>query len=330
MKLGWPVEIAGTGMCVPDRVVTNADFTKWLDTSNEWIVQRTGILERRAAGEGESTLMFGAKAGEAALADAGMTAEDIDVIVCATVTPEHQLPGTACEIQAALGCRWIPAFDLGAACSGYVWAFTVGAQYIATGMAKNVMVLGAETLTTITDMQDRGTAILFGDGAGAAILRASGDSGRSLLAARQGADGARGMLINVPAGGAKQPATQETVAQRLHYMKMRGREVYKFAVTQMFEIIHKTAEDAGVTPDDLKLVVPHQSNLRIIESACQKAGVPMERVLVNIHRYGNTSAASVAIGLHEARRDGRIEPGDLVMLVAFGAGLTWGSALLRM
>lgn len=329
MKLGWPVELAGTGLRVPEKIVTNEDFIRRLDTSDEWIVQRTGIRERRIVAPDESTLALATAASQAALADAGVSAEELDLIICATITPEFILPSTACLLQDALGCRWIPAFDLSAACSGFVWGVLTGAQYITTGLARTVLVVGAEVITSITDMEDRGTAILFGDGAGAAVLRASTDPQRTILAARQGADGKRGMLINVPAGGARHPATEKTVAERLHYMRMRGREVYKFAVTQMHEIIHETAADAGVSVDDIALVVPHQSNLRIIESACQRAGVPAERVLVNIDRYGNTSAASVGIALHEARRDGRVKPGDLMMLVAFGAGLTWGSVLMR-
>lgn len=329
MKLTWPVEIVGTGMSMPERAVENDELARTVDTSNEWIVQRTGIRSRRWAAEHESTLTFATAASQAALADAGLTAEDIDLIVVATVTPEHCLPSTACLLQAGLGCRWIPAYDLSAACSGFVYALVQGAQYVVTGMAKNVLVVGAETLSRITDMQDRATCVLFGDGAGAAILRRSEDPQRGLLASRTGADGYRGMLINVPAGGSKEPASQRTVAERMHYMRMQGREVYKFAVTQMNAIIHETCDDAGVKPEDLKLIIPHQSNLRIIESATNRAGVPMERVAVNIDRFGNTSAASVAVALDEARRGGTLVAGDLVLLVAFGAGLTWGSALLR-
>lgn len=330
MRLAWPVEIVGTGSAVPAKIVTNDDLTKVVDTSHDWIVQRTGIHERRVNGPGESTLTLATKAGRAALANAGLTPEDLDLIIVATATPEHPLPATGCLLQAALGCRWIPGYDMGAACSGFVWALTQGAQCVVTGLARHVLVLGAESLTTITDPQDRATCILFGDAAGATIVRRSTDPQRSILAGRWGADGSRGMLITVPAGGAKEPASHRTVDERLHYMKMRGREVYKFAVTQMNAIITETCEDAGINADDLKLVIPHQSNLRIIESAAHKAGVPMEKVLININRYGNTSAASVAVGLDEARRAGRIAPGDLVMLVAFGAGLTWGSLLLRM
>ncbi len=329
MKLDWPVEIAGTGMIVPDKVLSNADLTNLVDTSDEWITQRTGIHERRLAAEGETTLTLATAASRAALADAGLTAEDVDLIICATITPEHPLPATACLLQAALGCRWVPSYDVAAACSGFVWAAIQGAMYVSNNMARNVLVVGAERLSSIVDMQDRATCILFGDAAGAAIIRRSADAQRGILASRWGADGYRGMLINVPAGGAKLPASQRTLDERLHYMRMEGREVYKFAVTQMYTIIHETCEDAGVKAEDLKLIIPHQSNLRIIESAARKAGVPMDKVAVNIDRYGNTSAASVPVALHESRASGRIESGDLVMLVAFGAGLTWGSILLR-
>jgi 3-oxoacyl-[acyl-carrier-protein] synthase-3 len=330
MRLAWAVEVAGTGLSVPERILTNADLAARVETSNEWIVQRTGIRERRIAAPGQSTLTFAVPAARAALADARLVPEDIDLIVCATITPDHQLPSTASELQAALGCRWVPAFDVAAACSGFVWAFAIAAQHIVTGLARNVLLVGAELLTGITDPLERGTAVLFGDGAGAAVLRPSSDPQRGIMAIRQGADGARGMLIHIPAGGSKLPASVQTLAQRQHYMTMRGREVYKFAVSQMQEIIAKTAEDAGVGVDRIALIIPHQSNLRIIESACERAGIPPQRVFVNIDRYGNTSAASVGIALHEARRGGRIKAGDLVMLVAFGAGLTWGSVLLRM
>lgn len=330
MKVAWPVEIAGTGAYTPQRIVTNDELSGVMDTSDEWIVQRTGIRERRWAAPDESTLAMATHASQAALADAGITPQDVDLIVVGTITPEHVLPSTACLLQAALGCRWIPAYDSSAACSGYVWAMIQATQFVLNGMAHNVLVVGVEKLTTITDLQDRATGVLFGDAAAAAVLRPATDPQRGVLATRWGADGERGRLIIVPAGGAKLPASATTVAERLHYMQMQGREVYKFAVTQMQAIINETCDDAGVKVSDLALVVPHQSNLRIIESACERAGVPMEKVLVNIDRYGNTSAASVAVAFHEARVSGRYQPGDLVMLVAFGAGLTWGSFLMRM
>jgi 3-oxoacyl-[acyl-carrier-protein] synthase-3 len=329
MKTKWAVAIAGTGAHVPEQVVKNEDFTKRLDTSDEWIVQRTGIRERRIAGPGESTLTFSVGASRQALAEAGLHPEQIDLIVHATITPAHQLPSTACELQAELGCGWIPAFDIGAACSGFVYALVSAAQFIDCGMATNVLVLGSETLTRITDMEDRGTAVLFGDGAGAAILQPSTDPNRGILAARLGADGGRAKAVWVPAGGSAEPASTRTVNERLHYMKMKGREIYKFAVTQMYSLVRDTAEEAGVGLDELALVIPHQSNLRIIESAADRLGLPMEKVSINIDRLGNTSAASIPLALHEARETGRIRSGDLVMLVGFGAGLTWGSALMR-
>lgn len=329
MKLAWPVEIIGTGVGIPERVVTNADFAARLDTSDEWITQRTGIRERRIAAPDESTLSLATCASRQALAAAGVAPAQLDLIVCCTITPDHTLPATACELQAALGCGWIPSFDLVAACSGFVWGLITASQYVNSGMAQQALVVGAECLSRITDMEDRSTAVLFADGSGAVVIRRSQSPQRGILAARMGADGARAELIWVPGGGSKEPASQKTINERLHYMRMRGREVYKFAVTQMQELIHGTLADAGVAPEQLALVIPHQSNLRIIESATEKLGLPPERVLVNIDRYGNTSAASVPIALHEAWTSGRIRAGDLVLLVAFGAGLTWGSVLLR-
>jgi 3-oxoacyl-[acyl-carrier-protein] synthase-3 len=329
MKLAWPIEIIGTGVGIPERVVTNDDFAARLDTSDEWITQRTGIRERRIAAPDESTLTLATRASRQALTAGGVAPAQLDLIVCCTITPDHMLPATACELQAALGCGWIPSFDLVAACSGFVWGLITAAQYINSGMSQQALVVGAECLSRITDMEDRSTAVLFADGSGAVVVRRSSDPQRGILAARMGADGARAELIWIPGGGSKEPASPKTINERLHYMRMRGREVYKFAVTQMQDLIHGTLADAGVSPDQLALVIPHQSNLRIIESATEKLGLPPERVWVNIDRYGNTSAASVPIALHEAWTAGRIRTGDLVLLVAFGAGLTWGSVLLR-
>ena len=330
MKLSWAVEIAGTGASVPDQIIRNEDFLQWFDTNDEWIVQRTGIRERRWTREGESTLSLSTAASREALTTAGIAAEDIDLIVVATITPEHTLPSTACELQAALGCRWVPSFDLSAACSGFVYALTTAAQYIELGMARNALVVGADCMTRMNNLEDRSSAILFGDGAAATVLRKSSDPDRRVLAARLGADGGRALTIYVPAGGAALPASQKTIDERLHFVRMQGREVYKFAVTQMLEIVRETAADAGIALDDIKLIIPHQSNLRIIEGAIKRLEFPMERVLINIDRYGNTSAASIPIALHEARLAGRYGPGDLVMFVAFGAGLTWSSYLARM
>ncbi len=330
MKTSWAVEVAGLGAWAPPQVVTNDDLSKRLDTSDEWITQRTGIRERRIAADGETTLMMAEKAARQALQDAKLTAKDLDLIIVCTVTPEHTLPSTSCELQAALGCDWIPAFDLAAACSGFIYGLTTAAQFIQAGTAKTVLVVGAETMTRITDQEDRATAILFGDAAGAAVLRKATKPEQQILAVNIGADGDRAKMIWVPAGGSCLPTTPTGLAERLQYMRMSGREVYKFAVTQMQAILAKTLEDAGVSVDDVALFVPHQSNLRIIESACDKIGMPMERVMVNIDRYGNSSAASVPLALTEAWQTGRLKRGDLVMLLGFGAGLTWGSALLRL
>jgi 3-oxoacyl-[acyl-carrier-protein] synthase-3 len=330
MTVRWPVEIVGTGASMPEQVVGNDAFCRRLDTTDEWIVQRTGIHERRIARPDESTLKFATGAARTALEQAGLAPAEVDLIICATITPEHPLPATAVELQHALGCGPVPAFDLVAACSGFVWGLITAAQYISNGMARNVLVLGADCMTRMADMEDRATAVLFGDGAGAAVVRRSTSPERGILAARMGADGSRAELIWVPAGGSKEPASVRTINERLHYMRMKGREVYKFAVTQMQAIIHDTLQDAGLRPEDVAFFVPHQSNLRIIESAVEKMGLPPEKVMININRYGNTSAASVPIALHEARQAGRIKRGDIVLMVAFGAGLTWGSVLLRM
>ena len=329
MKVKWAVEIAGTGAYVPTRVVTNDDFARRLDTSDEWIVKRTGIRERRIVAPGQGTLDLSVNASRQALAEARLEPAEIDLIVLATATPEHPLPSTSCELQAALGCGWIPAFDIAAACSGYVYAMISAAHFIDSGMAKNVLILGSETLTSITDMEDRGTAILFGDAAAAAILQPSDDPNKGILATRLGADGARARAVWVPGGGAAPPPYHQTGHQAPATMKMKGREIYKFAVNMMHSLVRETAADAGVSLDDLALVIPHQSNLRIIESAVGRLGIPMEKVSVNIDRFGNTSAASIGVAFHEARETGRIKSGDLVMFVAFGAGLTWGSALVR-
>lgn len=329
MKLDCPIEIIGSGACTPQRVVPNETFAAYLDTNDEWIRQRTGIRERRFAGPGETTASMAAEACRQAMSEAGVTTDAIDLLITATISPDHPLPSTSCELQARLGLGWIPSFDVAAACSGFVYGLITSAQFLQNGLAKTSLLIGAETLSRVVDMEDRGTCILFGDGAAAAVLRRSQDPSKRLLAARWGADGSRADHIWIPAGGAAEPASARTVNEKLHTMRMKGREVFKFAVSMMQDLVHDTAADAGVSLSDVALLIPHQSNLRIIESATEKLGIPLERVLVNIDRYGNTSAASIPIGLHEARAAGRIKPGDLVMMVAFGAGLTWAAALLR-
>ncbi len=329
MKVGWAIELAGTGKYTPERVVTNEEYAQRLDTSDEWIMQRTGIRERRFAAPEESTLSMATAAARAALTNAGVTPADLDLIVCATVTPEHPLPATGNELQHALGCRTIPSFDVAAACSGFVYSLIMAGQFVHTGVAETVLIVGAECLTRVIDMEERSSCILFGDGSGAAVIRRSREPSRELVAFRMGSDGGGAKQIWIPAGGAREPASVRTVNERLHYMRLRGREVFKFAVTKMRDVVRETLDDAGISVDELALLVPHQSNLRIIESACQRLRIPLDKVVINIDRYGNTSSASIPIALHEATANGRIRPGDLVMLVAFGAGLTWAGALLR-
>ncbi len=322
--------IRGMGSAVPDRVMTNADFEKSLETSDEWIVTRTGIRERRIAGPNENTLTLAAAASKRALADAELTPGDIDLILVATCTPVVAVPATACFLQHELGCRIIPAFDVSAACSGFVYALVTAAHLLSANRYRNILVVGAETMSRVTDYEDRSMCILLGDGAGAAVLTVPDNPVSALYEHRLYSDGSGAQMIWVPGGGSKDPASNKTVNERLHYLKMKGREVYKFAVTRMQELIVDTLAAAGLAASELALIVPHQSNLRIIESAGEKLGVPREKMAINIDRYGNTSAASIPLALEEYRREGRIKSGDWVLIVAFGAGLTWASALIRL
>jgi 3-oxoacyl-[acyl-carrier-protein] synthase-3 len=317
-------------MYVPEEVLTNQYFTDYLDTSDEWIVTRTGIRERRRAAPDECTSTMSVQAAQEALKDAGMTVDEIDVIICATATPDCPVPAAAAFIQAGLGARQIPAFDVGAACAGFIHALIVGAGLMQTGLYKHPLVIGAETLTRCADPEDRSMVILFGDGAGAAVLGAAENAEEGILYCRTGCDGTRAEHIRMPAGGSRLFTSEATAAERLQFLRMRGREVYKFAVVKMHELIDGALAATGLRPDDLKLVISHQSNFRIIESARQRLGLPREKFAINIDRYGNTSAASVPISLDEARRDGTLRPGDYVLLIALGAGLTWGVMIIRL
>lgn len=324
------IRIAGSGRALPEQVVPNQWFVERLDTTDDWIRERTGILERRKVSDGESTATLATLAARRAMSDAKMTPADIDMIIVSTITPECQFPSTACFVQQALGGPPVPAFDLAAACSGYIYGFIVSSFLLQKSPYRNILLIGAETMSRITDYEDRSTCILFGDGAAATILSAVPDaSGPALLHHSMQAEGSGLSMLAVPAGGSRLPASKMTIDERLHYVKMQGREVYKLAVKRNLELIDTTLAEAGVKPDDITLVIPHQSNLRIIESARQRLGLPQERIFTNIQRYGNTSAASIPIGIDECRECGRIKPGDLVLLVGFGAGLTWGSALIR-
>jgi 3-oxoacyl-[acyl-carrier-protein] synthase III len=322
-------EVASVGTAVPERVVTNRDLEQVLDTSDQWIVERTGIRERRIASPEQTVAMLSREASERAMERAGIGPEDLDAIVLATASPDRLLPSTACDLQALLGATNAAAFDVGAACPGFLYALTVSEGLIASGQSRTVLVVGAEKLSTITDFQDRSTAILFGDGAGASVVRRSSGDGRGILSTFIKSDGRLAPLLYRPGGGAADPISEKVVCERSHYMKMAGREVFKAAVLAMAEACDEALSRAGVAAEDVDLLVPHQANLRIIEATAKHAGMPMSKVMVNVDRFGNTSSASIPLALDQAVAEGRVKPGSIVLLVAFGAGFTWGSAVLR-
>jgi 3-oxoacyl-[acyl-carrier-protein] synthase III len=322
--------ILGTGRFLPPRIVPNSEFLASLDTSDEWIRTRTGIRERRYAGPGDTAATMGTLAAREALAAANVQPGEIDLIVCATVTPDMMCPSTANLIQAYLDCNPVPAFDVSAACSGFVYALSVGDQFIRTGTAKRVLVVGAEVLSRVTDFSDRNTAILFGDGAGAVVLGPSTKPGIGLHKMRLYADGGRQELIQVPSKVTPNPPPGNAVLPNLNYLRMNGREVFKFAVTTLREMIAQAQADCAELGKTIKLIVPHQVNVRIIDAALEGLNIPPEQVMVNLDRFGNTSAASVPIALDEAVRSGRCNSGDTILLVAFGGGLTWSSAIITL
>jgi 3-oxoacyl-[acyl-carrier-protein] synthase-3 len=320
--------LAGTGSCVPERRLTNDELATMVDTNDQWIVQRTGIRERRIAGPGETTATLGTAAARKALAAAGLDASELDLIVCGTVTPEMVFPSTGCFIAAALGLNSTPAFDVSAACSGFIYTLETASNFVKSGRYRNVLAVGAETLSRITDYQDRGSCILFGDGAGAVVLKQTNDPKRGVIYSSLHADG-NGWELLYCRPGSRHPLTPEAIANRDQFMKIKGREVYKFAVHRFEELIDDAMRKCELTAESLKLIVPHQVNQRIIDSAMDKLGLRPEKAFVNIARYGNTSAASIPIALDEAVREGKISTGDVVILVAFGAGLTWANAVIR-
>lgn len=325
-----PVVIRGTGSFVPEGTMTNEDFAAYLDTNDEWITQRTGIKTRHRVGKGETTVTLAAAAARRALEDAKLSPRDIDLIIVCTATPEMPVPSTACILQRELGMEGVPAFDVSAACSGLMYGMNIAANMILGGGHRNVLLVGAELLTKYSDYEDRATCILFGDGAGAMILSPSPTPDRGFLYRTTGADGTYWDYIWIPAGGTRDPATLRTVNEKLHYFRMRGRELFKVAVVKMQSLIDDALAATGLAASDLALVIPHQSNLRIIESVRARLELPREKVAINIDKYGNTSAASIGLALDDARRQGRVREGDLVLMVAFGAGLTWGTILARL
>jgi 3-oxoacyl-[acyl-carrier-protein] synthase-3 len=320
--------ILGTGHSYPEGILTNADLEKIVETSDDWITTRTGIKQRRKAAPGEYTSLFAVRAARQAIERAGLEPSDIDLILCATVTPDQILPSTGCIIQAELGSNKAAAMDLVAACSGFLYGLTIADTMIRTGQSKHALVIGAEILTQYVDYTDRQTCVLFGDGAGAAVLGAvNGD--RGILAARIRSDGRYEEQLYSPGGGTRRPPTADTLAAGDHFFKMKGNELFKVAVRSMTDVSREVLETAGVTAEDVKLFIPHQANQRITDAVASKLNVESERVYSNIAMHGNTSSASIPIGLDECVEAGRISPGDLVLLASFGGGVTWGGVLMR-
>ena len=326
--LGRTCSIASVGACVPEKVLTNHDLEKIVDTTDDWITSRTGIKERRIAEDDQATSDLGTKAALQAMERAGITAEEIDLIIVATITPDMPFPSTACIIQENIGAHRAAAFDLEAACSGFVYALEIGQQFIMSRTYECVLVIGAEKLSSIIDWKDRNTCVLFGDGAGAVILRNRPDA-HGLLTVKMGADGGKADILSMPGGGSRNPATPDSIQGRLHYLRMDGREVFKNAVTAMCAAAREVMERCNISIQDIKCVIPHQANKRILDAVGDRLGAKPEQVFMNLDRFGNTSAASVAIALDEAVQQGRIQRGDLVLMIVFGAGLTWGAAVLE-
>ena len=322
------VSIIGTGSYVPEKIITNADLEKMVDTNEEWITSRTGIRERRIAAEGEHTSHMAARAAERAMEQAGITAEDIDLIILATVTPDTFFPSTACHVQRLLGARKAACFDISAACSGFLYGIEVAQQFISNHTCNTILVIGADKLSSIVNWQDRNTCVLFGDGAGAAILRYRAGS-HGVITTFMGSDGNYGDILHMPGGGCALPVTKENFDQRLNTLHMNGRETFKQAVTSMLAAANKALEQSGLTIEDLTCIIPHQANLRIIEALAERLNLPLSKFQINLDRYGNTSAAAVAIALDEANRTGRFKQGDYILMVVFGGGLTYASSVVQ-
>ncbi len=320
--------VLGTGACMPDKVLTNAELEQMVDTSDEWITDRTGIKERRIADEGTSTSDLIAPALRDACQEAGIEPSELDVIIVATSTPDTLFPSTACWVQDRLGLSGVAAFDVSAGCTGWLYALELGANMIAAGSAKRVAVCAGEVMSKVLDWTDRSTCVLFGDG-GAAMIIGATDEDRGVLASSWGADGTLASILYQPAGGTQKPASEATVAEKMHTVHMEGREVFRNAVRSMVDASKKALEDAGMTADDVDLLIPHQANIRIIEATRERVGIPPEKAYNTVARYGNVSAATIPIALHEARQEGRVKDGDVLCLTSFGTGLTWAAHVLR-
>ncbi|HUU52546.1 MAG TPA: beta-ketoacyl-ACP synthase III [Candidatus Heimdallarchaeota archaeon] len=322
------IKIVGIGSYTPDKVLTNADLEKMVDTSDEWIVSRTGIKERRIASDDQATSDLGIEAGRLALKDAGLTADDIDLILVATNTTDTPFPSTACWIQKALKADHVPAFDISAGCTAFIYGMIIAESLIVSGTNKRILLLGPETLSKVTNWKNRNTCILFGDGAGAVVLEESlDDSG--MLSSYWGADGNLADLLSLPGGGSRIPVTHDMVDQNLHYLHMKGNEVFKHAVKRMGEAAVESLKEAGLTTDDVDYLIPHQANIRIIDATGRRLKLPPEKVFVNIHKYGNMSVATVPVGLAELYQEGKLKKGDIIVMDAFGAGFTWAALVYR-
>ncbi len=322
------VMIAGTGAYLPERVLTNAELERMVDTSDEWIAARTGMRERRIARTDEATSDMAAAAARVALADAGMAADEVELIIVGTSTPDMLFPSTACLVQSAIGAKGALCYDLSAACSGFLYSLETARAMLQSGLYRNALVVGADKMSAVTDWSDRGTCILFGDGAGAFVLKPTGTH-RGIMATVSGADGSLGDLLMIPAGGSRMPATHATVAEHQHTVKMAGNNVFKHAVRCMTEAGQGALAKVGLTAADVKWMIPHQANMRIIQAISERVDIPMDRIVVNLDRYGNTTAATVPVALDEAVRDGRIQRGDILLIVVFGGGFTWGAMVLE-
>ena len=320
--------IIGIGVCLPEKVLTNADLTQIIDTTDEWIRERTGIQERRIAEDSQAASDLGVIAAQRALAQAGVSANEVDLIIVATATADMQFPSTACLIQERLGVENIPAFDVTAGCTGFIYALTIAAQFIANEFYRTVLVIGTEVLSKVTNWTDRETCILLADGAGAVVLRPAAP-GCGILSMKLGADGSGGKLLLLPAGGSRMPVTPELIEVNQNKLHMNGKEVFMFAMKMLPEVTEQALALANLRKEDIDLIIPHQANIRIIEAAARRFDLPMEKFMVNLERYGNTSSASIPIAMHEALENGRIKSGDVVVLTGFGAGLTWGSIVMR-
>lgn len=328
MEKGYTASITGIGSFLPKKVLTNDDLTKMLDTTDEWITKRTGIKERRIVENGATASDLAIEASLRALDDANVLPSEVDLIVAATITPDCLVPSTACFLQDKIGASNAGAFDILAACAGFVYALSIAKSFVASGAMKTVLVVGTECLSKITDYTDRSTCILFGDGAGAVIVQ-RGNGRREIITTHLGSDGSQAELLMLPAGGSKLPTSHETIESRSHYIRLKGKELFKVAINNMVDVITKTVAENNMKLEDIDLIIPHQSNIRIIEAAMDRLKLPRKKAYINIDRFGNTSSASIPIAIDEIDKGGMLNPGDSVLLVAFGGGLTWSSSIIK-